>query len=110
MGFNKEKNDATKKKGMALSDDALERVTGGGEWVIAILDENGNVTGEWGGMDFGSQREAESEMNGIPDGYRPGYMKVMTLADYRSQRWGGADAPVSNGVTHVGPRGRSKRT
>ena len=29
MGFNKKSNDATEKKGMALSDDALSGVTGG---------------------------------------------------------------------------------
>ena len=30
MDLKKEKNDATKKKGMALNDDALKTVTGGG--------------------------------------------------------------------------------
>ena len=110
MNLKEEKTDATEKKGMALSDDALENVTGGKEaWVIAILDENGNVTGEWTCVSFASSWEAEYQMEGIPERYRPEYMKVMTMAEYLSQRRGGDEAPVANFVTHVGPRRRGGR-
>lgn len=36
MSMGKKKTDATKKKGMALSDDALANVTGGGGYVIKL--------------------------------------------------------------------------
>ena len=43
MDLKKEKNDATKKKGMALSDDALAGVTGGGYWVVKYRTPEGEI-------------------------------------------------------------------
>ena len=45
MDLKKEKNEATKKKGMALSDDALANVTGGNdEYFIVIVEHSDHFT------------------------------------------------------------------
>ena len=79
MNLKEEKTDATKKKGMALSDDALANVTGGNDdYFIVIVEHSDHFTA----IRFTSLNRAEYCAHAFA---KTGVTMVMTMKEY--QNW-----------------------